>query len=126
MLTKFRNKDGFTLIELIATMVILSVWSAVIVKKVVAVSNSSERNALMQGIVELNTRESLTWFNIKMSNTGYESDEKIWEKIDTNIGIEYIWTSGPTRSGGELQFGSQSFVLPRNESTKESPASWTP
>jgi prepilin-type N-terminal cleavage/methylation domain-containing protein len=126
MLTKFRNKDGFTLIELIAIMVILSVWSAVIVKKVVAVSNSSERNALMQGIVELNTRESLTWFNIKMSNTGYESDEKIWEKIDTNIGIEYIWTSGPTRSGGELQFGSQSFVLPRNESTKESPASWTP
>ena len=126
MLTKFRNKDGFTLIELIAIMVILSVWSAVIVKKVVAVSDSSERNALMQGIVELNTRESLTWFNIKMSNTGYESDEKIWEKIDTNIGIEYIWTSGPTRSGGELQFGSQSFVLPRNESTKESPASWTP
>jgi prepilin-type N-terminal cleavage/methylation domain-containing protein len=126
MLTKFKNTDGFTLIELIAVMVILSVWSAVVVKKVVAITDTSERNALVQGVVELNTRESLTWFNIKMTNIGYESDEKVWEIIDKNLGSEYTWTSGPTRAGGELQFGSQSFALTRNESTKESPGSWTP
>ena len=125
MLTKMKKSDGFTLIELIAVMVILSVWSAVVVKKVVAVSDTSERNVLVQGVVELNTREALTWFNVKMSDTGFESDEKVWQKVDKNLGIEYVWTGGPTRSGGNLKFGSQSFAMTRNESTKNSPASWS-
>jgi len=126
MLTRLKKSDGFTLIELIAVLVILSVWSAVIVKKVVAITDTSERNVLIQGVVELNTREALTWFNIKMSASGYESDEKIWAEIDTSLGADYVWTSGPTRTGGDLKFGSQSFALTRNESTTDKPGSWNP
>jgi len=126
MFIRLKKSDGFTLVELIAVLVILSVWSAVIVKRVSAISDSSERNALVQGVIELNTREALTWFNIKMSDAGFESDEKVWAEIDTSLGNGYIWTVGPSRAGGDLKFGSQTFALTRNESTKESPGKWKP
>jgi len=126
MFIRLKKSDGFTLIEMIAVLVIISVWSAVIVKRVGAISDTSERNALVQGVIELNTREALTWFNIKMSDAGFESDEKVWAEIDTNLGDEYVWTDGPTTVGGDLRFGSQTFALTRNVSTPENPASWIP
>jgi prepilin-type N-terminal cleavage/methylation domain-containing protein len=118
------KSGGFTLIELMAVLVILSVWSAIGVKKVVGINETVEKNFIEQAVVELNTRESLLWFKIKMSKQGYADDESLWSKMDTNLGAGYRWNSGPDITGGELGFRSAAADLARNPSEKTYPGQW--
>ena len=119
------NSKGFTLIELVAVLVIMSVWASIGVKKVIAISDTAEKNAIVKGIIELNTRESLTWFNLKMSPAGYEGDDLLWTTLDTGLGSEYTWTSGPTQDGGELKFGASEAALTRSRSQPDTPGRWS-
>jgi len=123
--SKKLNSFGFTLIEIMAVLVIMSVWSAVAVKKVIAIADTAEQNAIVKGISELNTRESLTWFDLKMSPTGYENDDKLWATMDLSLGDEYIWETGPTRDGGNLRFGSTRVALKRQRSEPDYPGKWS-
>ena len=119
------NSKGFTLVELVAVLVIMSVWGAIGVKKVIAISDAAEKNAIVKGVVELNTRESLTWFKLKMSPTGYGGDDMLWATLDTGLGSEYTWKSGPTQDGGELKFETMEAVLTRSRSQPETPGKWS-
>ena len=121
-----KNEKGFTLIELVATMVILSIVISISFKKAVAITSVSEQRMLTIGVVELNTRESLTWFQVKLSPSGYENDENLWAGLDTNLSTGYIWETGPTRLGGTLNYGSQSSSYNRTFSNREQPGSWSP
>ena len=88
MMKATANEKGFTLIELLATMVILSVLISVGFKKVDTISSASEQTMLTQGIMELNTRESLTWFQVKLSHPGYGGDEfygQVWISISVRV-----------------------------------------
>jgi hypothetical protein len=111
--------------ELVAVMVILSIWAAIGVKKVIAISETAEKNAIVKGVVELNMRESLTWFKLKMSPAGYEGDDMLWATLDTGLGSEYTWTSGPTQDGGELKFETMEAVLTRSRSQPKTPGKWS-
>ena len=126
LLSRLTNSEGFTLIELIAVMVILSIWGAIAVKKVVAVTGTSEQQVLVQGMVEMNTRESLTWYYQKISAAGYQGDGPLWSQIDTNLGDDYTWTTGPDADGGELGFASQTVTLTRTHSKIDAPGKWSP
>lgn len=119
------NEKGFTLIELLAAMVILSVLISVGFKKVDTISSVSEQNMLVQGIAELNTRESLTWFQVKLSAAGYNSDESLWAALDKNLSPGYAWDVAPTQTGGTLRFGSQISLLNRSTSAKDRPGQWS-
>jgi len=119
------NSKGFTLIEITAVLVILTIWSAIGVKKVIAIADTAEQNAIINGIMELNTRESLTWFNLKMSPDGYPGDDLLWAAIDTSLGQEYIWENGPTQDGGVLRFGSTRTALTRTRSDIDDPGKWS-
>ncbi len=118
------NQKGFTLIELIAVMVIVGVMGSVVVKNMGLISDTAADRALILGIRELNVRETLTWTKIKVSNAGWKSDGDIFAEIETNLGAGYGWTSGPAASGGTLRFKSQSAVLTRSASAATSAGRW--
>ena len=120
----FFNQFGFTLVELISTMVILSVVSTVVVKKFDLLNVNAESRVLFDGVKELNARETLIWIDFKLSPGGWTDDSIVYPKIETSLGDEYAWSSGPTSSGGRLEFGSQAIVLTRKASTYTSPGSW--
>ena len=63
-----KNRKGFTLIEIMAVMVIVSVLAGVGMRKFDQVSESASAKALEQGLSELNSRELLTWALIKFSD----------------------------------------------------------
>ena len=118
---------GFTLLEIIAVMVILSILATIAVPKYVSLDESARQRAIDAGIAELNGRETLTWSNEKISVSGWVSDEKTFGLIDPFLGNEYEWgTDEPEQTGGTLTFkDSASVTLSRTESTVEHPGSWS-
>jgi prepilin-type N-terminal cleavage/methylation domain-containing protein len=118
------NQKGFTLIEMMAMLVILAVMSSTVIKKISDVGTAAESQALEAGIGELNVRETLTWTDLKLAPGGYTNDNDIWSAMNTNLGANYSWTAAPNASGGTLQFGSQSAILGRTTSTPTSSSRW--
>jgi hypothetical protein len=57
-----------------------------------------------------------------MYNTGWTNDDDVFAEMDTNLGADYAWMTGPNVSGGTLSFKSESIAreyiykyLPREE-----------
>ena len=117
------NQKGFTMIELISVMVIMSVMVSVVIKKFNFLSDTAGMAVLRSGIQELNSRETVTWFKIKL-DTGYSNDTAIYNAIDKYIGPTYSWNPVPNISGGRLHFKSQYIDLTRVASTPTSPGFW--
>jgi len=118
------TQKGFTLIELMAVMVIMGVMVSVATKKFDILSDTASITAIKAGVRELNTQESLVWIQMKLSETGWISDLDIYNAVDKNLGAGYSWNPDPNISGGTLHYKSQSVVLARNESKRNSVGSW--
>ena len=118
------NQKGFTLIELISVIVIMGVMVSVAIQKYDFLSDNACMTVLKSGIRELNTRESVTWSKIKLSDTGYSNDADIYNAVDKNIGSEFSWDPSPDTDGGTLHYRSQSIDLTRVPSTQISPGTW--
>ena len=118
---------GFTLLEIIAVLVILSILAAIAVPKYVSLDEGARQRAIDAGISELNGRETLTWSNEKISVDGWVDDETTFGLIDPFLGDEYEWgTDEPARTGGTLTFkDSLPVSLTRTESTFEHPGTWS-
>ncbi|MGD2023933.1 MAG: prepilin-type N-terminal cleavage/methylation domain-containing protein [Desulfobacterales bacterium] len=122
-----RVDKGFTLLEIIAVLVILSILAAIAVPKYISLDESARQRAIDAGIAELNGRESLTWSNEKISFSGWVSDIKTFGLIDPFLGHEYEWgTDEPAPTGGTLTYkDSAPVTLSRTESTVERPGAWS-
>jgi prepilin-type N-terminal cleavage/methylation domain-containing protein len=126
------NCKGFTLIELIASMVIFSVLAAIIIPRYIDAETASKYRALDLGVSEMNGRETLTWALVKLSDQGYRDDDQVWAQLLANPGIDlgddYDWDlnpPGPANKSGTLRFKRNVFSpLNRTLSTPDTPARW--
>ena len=122
---KCSNQKGFTLVEVTAVIVIIGVLASVTIRRFDILSDSANSRALVAGITELNVRESLTWTNVKLSDGGWQEDQQVWDALDKNLD-SFTWGAGdsPDRTGGTLEFNSNSITLTRIASTTKNAALW--
>jgi prepilin-type N-terminal cleavage/methylation domain-containing protein len=122
-----RSEKGFTLLEIIAVLVILSILAGIAIPRYISLDESAKQKGLDAAIAELNGRETLTWSNEKISVSGWVSDEKTFGLFESFLGDEYKWgIDEPERTGGTLTFKDGTPAsLSRVESTVERPGSWS-
>ena len=128
-LTK-KKKSGFTLIEVIAVLVLLGILAAIAVPKYIDMAENARNKAIDAGVSEMNGREALTWGNNMLKVGGWTADQ-----LPTNIGLnasatasDYVWTVPPstTTPFGSLQFQlNTATALTRTPSTAIQPATWS-
>jgi prepilin-type N-terminal cleavage/methylation domain-containing protein len=118
------NRKGFTLLELMSVLVIMGVMASTGVKKYDILSDTADITAIKAGIRELNTQETLVWTEMKLSDAGWTADVDVYNGVEKNLGTGYRWNPGPTITGGTLHYKSQSVVLVRNQSSRNSVGSW--
>ncbi len=61
------DSRGFTLIEIIAVLVLLGMLAALAIPKFINLDQNAKDRAIDSGISELNGRESLVWADAKVS-----------------------------------------------------------
>lgn len=128
------NQRGFTLLELIAVMMILGLLAALAVPRYLDLEDTAARSGIDAAVSELNGREGLVWGQVKTTLTSYNrytGDSVVWGLMKNDktksypyLGESYEWAVLPTETGGTLVFSGSGFTLSRSKSTISVPGHW--
>ena len=129
------NRQGFTLIELIAVLLLIGILGALAMPRYIELDASANLRAVDAAVSELNGRESLIWAEIK-TTIDYDpitGDDDIWARMKNDPGLTYPdlgdayrWATLPDKSGGGLSFReSPEVTLNRSPSSMSAPARWS-
>ncbi len=134
---KLRNSpaQGFTLVELIGVLLLLSILSALAIPRYLDLEANASNRAIDAAIAELTGREGILWADVNFSASGFDPvtcDGFIWGNMKNDstgnypfLGAGYVWVTGPIETGGTLDFrGSDTVILSRTPSTTAYPAKW--
>jgi prepilin-type N-terminal cleavage/methylation domain-containing protein len=128
---KLRNQEGFTLVEIIAVLIILGILAAVAVPRYINLETRAKDRAIDAAIAELNGRENLIWANTKIGSTALTSaniDTEVWTAMSAELflGNDYDWNGSESDSGGTLSFQASTGVgIDRTAAQLGSPGVWT-
>ena len=124
------HQEGFTLVEVIAVLIILGILAAVVVPGYIDSVASSKRRGLEVAVAELNLRECRVWAETKKSNS--DTATAVMTSIahtDPNshlyLGKDYTWGGNPGGGNAFLDFQGQTANVTRTPETDTTPAVWT-
>ena len=120
------NSSGFTLVEIICVLAMLAVLAAIAVPRMVDLEANASMKALLSSVAELNSRESLTWSLVKLSEAGWVDDASLFLQVNTNLGSAYRWGPAAAVGGGTVHFKGQSLSLEREASSSIKAGKWKP
>jgi MSHA pilin protein MshA len=120
------NQKGFTLVEIIAVLIILGILAAVAVPKFINLNAGDKM--ITQAAAELTCREKLVWVNTRLASQINVTEETIdlvvFNTMNYDVGIGATWVSGPSRDGGTLSVDTARVALVRSKATLAAPAMW--
>jgi len=117
-----QNQKGFTLVELIAMIIILGIILTFVIPKVLSLNKNAENVGIKMAIIDLNGREMKCWTEIKLGE-GWVDDHKVFESCDYKI-EDYSWST-LVEIGGQLTFKETTVTFDRKVSTMNGPATWS-
>jgi len=117
-----RSKKGFTLIEVIAVLVLLGILAAVAVPRYIDVADTARDRAVDAAIAELNGREAVAWAQSMIAGSGTADDAAIFTAVNhTSLGGDFLVTGdGPYT----ITMSGTAVTVARTGATSIQPGRW--
>ena len=117
------NQKGFTLIEIMAVLILLGILVAVAVPRYISLTETAAESGIDMAIVDLNGRDMKCWTEKKFSEDGWRDDQGVFDSCDYQI-KNHRWLT-LDESGGDLQFKEAVVHVNRRHSARHEPGNWT-